>query len=176
MSKTYQWKVETSRGAESISGHQSPQPSFKRILVAVDGSDNSIRAAKLAVEMGEKFGEELLVLHVIPTVHYAVSVTAPSATLPPGVYEEYQAFDKATGETLVRSAAELAKAAGVRVRSDVQEPHGSIVEGITDYALEEHVDLIVIGNRCLSGFKKLVIGSVSSGVLSHAHCPVLVVR
>jgi nucleotide-binding universal stress UspA family protein len=161
---------------KSTGDYQSTQPSFKRVLVAVDGSENSMRAAKLAVDMAKKYGAELIVLHVIPTIHYALSVTAPSATLPPGVYEEYQAYERATGESLVRSTVDLAKAAGVPVRSDVQEPHGSIVEGITDYALGEHVDLIVIGTRGLSGFKKLVIGSVSSGVVSHAYCSVLVVR
>ncbi len=161
---------------KGIGGHQSSQPSFKRILVAVDGSDNSTRAARLAIEIAKKYGAELMVLHVIPTIHYALAVTAPSATLPPGVYDDYQAYERATGETLVSSAVDLAKAGGIRVRSDVQEPGGSIVEGITDYALGEHVDLIVIGTRGLSRFKKLVIGSVSSGVVSHAHCPVLVVR
>ena len=117
-----------------------------------------------------------MVLHVIPTIHYALSITAPSAMLPSRVYQECQAYEQATGETLVRLAVDLAKAADVRVRSDVQEPHGSIVEGITDCSLGEHVDLIVMGTRGLSGSKKLVIGSVSSGLVSHAYCPVLVVR
>ena len=161
---------------KSTGGPQSLQPIFRRILVAVDGSENSMRAAKTAIDLGKKYAAEVMVLHVIPTIHYALSVTAPSATLPAGVYEEYQAYEKATGETLVRSAADLAKAAGLRVRADVLEPRGSIVEGITNYALGEHADLIVIGTRGLSGFKKLVIGSVSSGVINHAHCPVLVVR
>jgi nucleotide-binding universal stress UspA family protein len=155
---------------------QTPGQSFKRILVAVDGSENSMRANQMAVEISQKYGAELVALHVIPTVHYAVSVTAPSGTLPPGVFEEYQAYEKTTGGALVRKAEDVAKASGVRAKSDVLEPHGSVVEGITDYALGEHADLIVIGTRGLSGFKKLVIGSVSSGVVNHAHCPVLVVR
>ena len=143
------------RGTEqSIGDHQCSQASFKRILVAVDGSNNSTRAAKLSVEVPEKYGAELMVLHVIPTMNYALSITAPSATLPPRVYQECQAYEKATGETLVRLAVDLAKAAGVHVRSDIQEPHGSIVEGITDCSLGEHVDLIVIGTRGLSGVQE----------------------
>jgi len=52
----------------------------------------------------------------------------------------------------------------------------STVQGIVEFASNEKVDLIVIGTRGLSGFKRLLIGSVSSGVVAHAHCPVLVVR
>jgi len=52
----------------------------------------------------------------------------------------------------------------------------SIVQAITDYASQEKVDLIVVGTKGLSGFKKLLIGSVSSGLFSHANQPVLVTR
>jgi nucleotide-binding universal stress UspA family protein len=162
---------------KSLSEHGNhPTPGFKRILVAIDGSENSMRAARIAVDMAQKYGAELVSLHVIPTIRYAISVTTPSAMLPPGVYKEYETYEKSLGETLVGKVEDMASAAGVRAKAAVQEPRGSIVEGITDYALGEHADLIVIGTRGLSGFKKLVIGSVSSGVVSHAHCPVLVVR
>jgi nucleotide-binding universal stress UspA family protein len=52
----------------------------------------------------------------------------------------------------------------------------SVVEAINDVALNEKVDLIVTGTRGLSGFKKVVLGSVASGVVEHAHCSVLVVK
>jgi len=51
-----------------------------------------------------------------------------------------------------------------------------VVETIINHAAKEHVDLIIVGTRGLGGFKKMLIGSVSSGVISHANCPVLVVR
>ena len=135
-----------------------------------------MRAARVAVEMAQKYKAELVALHMIPTIRYALAVTGPSATLPPGVYEEYSSYEKGVGEGFVRRVVDMANTAGVKANSAVQESHGSTVEGITNYALGEHLDLIVIGTRGLSGFKKLVIGSVSSGVVNHAHCPVLVVR
>ena len=52
----------------------------------------------------------------------------------------------------------------------------SVVGGITDFAEEENVDLIVVGTRGKSGFKKLLLGSVASGIVNYATCPVLVVK
>ena len=52
----------------------------------------------------------------------------------------------------------------------------NIAGGIVDYAEENNIDLIVIGTRGRSGFKKLLLGSVASHVITYAHCPVLVVK
>lgn len=52
----------------------------------------------------------------------------------------------------------------------------NIAEAIVDYAEEKNFKLIVIGTRGKSGFKKLLLGSVASSVITYAHCPVLVVK
>ena len=52
----------------------------------------------------------------------------------------------------------------------------SIVGGIVNFAEEEHVSLIVIGTKGRSGIKKLLLGSVASGVVTYAHCPVMIVK
>jgi nucleotide-binding universal stress UspA family protein len=52
----------------------------------------------------------------------------------------------------------------------------NISGGILDYAEENNIDLIVIGTRGRSGFKRLLLGSVASHVITYAHCPVLVVK
>jgi len=70
----------------------------------------------------------------------------------------------------------LAEAAGVSCRGEVIEASGSTVETIVDFAVREKADLIVMGTRGLGGLKKMVLGSVSSGVVSHAPCSVLIVR
>ena len=48
--------------------------------------------------------------------------------------------------------------------------------GVLDFAEENNIDLIVIGTRGRSGFKRLLLGSVASHVVTYAHCPVLVVK
>ena len=52
----------------------------------------------------------------------------------------------------------------------------SIIGAIVEYAERENIDLIVIGSRELTGFRKLLLGSVASGVVTYAHSPVLVVK
>jgi nucleotide-binding universal stress UspA family protein len=52
----------------------------------------------------------------------------------------------------------------------------NIAGGIVDYAEENNIDLIVIGTRGRSGFKKLLLGSVASHVVTYAHCPVMAVK
>ena len=65
---------------------------------------------------------------------------------------------------------------GVKVRGEIVENVSSVVESIVDYAEEWKVDMIVVGTRGLTGFKKLLLGSVSTALVSHAPCSVLVVR
>ena len=52
----------------------------------------------------------------------------------------------------------------------------SVTGSIVQYAEHENIDLIVVGTRGRSGFKRLLLGSTASGIVTHAHCPVMVVR
>jgi len=151
----------------------APLASFERILVAIDGSENSIRAAEWAIGLAKKEGASLFAVNVIPTPVYAAPSASASAT--PAMKEF---FDKARkdAETVVQDVVSRAESAGVKVRGEIIENVPSVVESITDYADEWKVQLIVVGTRGLSGFRKLLLGSVSTALVSHAPCSVLVVR
>jgi len=64
----------------------------------------------------------------------------------------------------------------IQLKTEVVVSPTSVVAAIVDYAEHEDVDLIVIGSRGRSGFKKLLLGSTASGVVTYAACPVLVVK
>lgn len=77
---------------------------------------------------------------------------------------------------IVNEAVAQAAKRSIKAKPELAEGVSSVVETIVDHATKDKVDLIVIGSRGLGGFKKLLLGSVSSGVVTHASCPVLVVR
>lgn len=52
----------------------------------------------------------------------------------------------------------------------------SVVGGIVDFADEENIDLIVVGTKGRSGLRKLLLGSVASGIVNYAHCPFMITR
>jgi len=147
--------------------------SFERILVAIDGSENSLRAARWAVDLAKREGASLFIVNVIPVPVYSSSNQIGTAT--PALKEFY---DKARtdAEVVVKNVVTKAESSGVKVRGEIIENVPSVAQAITDYAEEWKVQLIVVGTRGLSGFKKLLLGSVSSALVSHSPCSVLVVR
>jgi len=150
------------------------QMKFERILVAVDGSDNAARAAKVATTLAEKFNAELIVCHAIQSPFY--SFTQDGLAVPPDVLKDYIAAAREDAKNMVAKLVQLAEAAHVKAVSAIQENTFSVVEAIVNLAESRSVDLIVIGTRGRTGFRRLLMGSVSSGVVNHARCPVLVVR
>jgi nucleotide-binding universal stress UspA family protein len=148
---------------------------FKGVLVAVDGSPNSVRAADMAIDLAKKSGAHLYVLSVIPTPVYAatgVQGAVGSGAVAEGILDR----SKKEAEGFVAEVVSRAEAEGLKVRGEITENVPSVVEAISDYAQEWRVEVVVVGTRGLSGFKKLLLGSVSGGLVSHAPCSVLVVR
>ena len=82
---------------------------------------------------------------------------------------------KKSNDRSIESEVKLVKK-NVRLRTRVISTEASIVGAIVDYAELEGVELIVVGTRGKLGFKKLLLGSVASGVVTYSYCPVLVVK
>ena len=140
-------------------------PLFKRILVPLDGSEQSIWALGKAVQIAEKVGGEITLIHV-----YSVSRLAIT---PMQVFKYVEAMRK-FGDSILEDGKKKAKAEGVQAQTLLVEGH--TVEEIIKAAKEGNFSLIVIGARGLSKIKELLMGSVSDGVTKLAPCPVLVVR
>ena len=71
---------------------------------------------------------------------------------------------------------EKADKSGIRFRSEIIMAKRSAVSTILDYAEEQNINLIAVGTRGRSGIKKMLLGSVTSGLVTYAACPVLVVK
>ena len=139
-----------------------------KILVATDGSRTAAAAARRAAEMARAFGAELHVVYVVPvTQPYHLSLPGPES---PSLYEEDMQWAREMLDGQVRKIEELgSKVAKAHLR--VGEPDAEVI------ALGEEISasMIVVGSRGLGRLRR-PIGSVSSNVVAHAHCPVLVVR
>jgi nucleotide-binding universal stress UspA family protein len=135
-----------------------------RVLLATDGSPDATLAAESAVELCERTGSELHVVHVgeyLPTF-YAQT-------------EEEPAELRHIAQRLLDEQTERLQAAG----GQVAQAHlllGRPAEQIVNLSEELGVGVIVIGSRGLSALRRVLLGSVSESVVRHAHCPVFVVR
>lgn len=150
-------------------------PADTVLLIAYDGSDTSRHAIERAAALfpGAKA--------VIATVWEPTPVlSAPGAlgTIDPLDIESQERVDKAVNATAQRVAgegAEAATAAGLvgepRVTEDAPTWHG-----IVALADEVDADVVVCGSRGRGGLRSALLGSVSQGVMHHAHRPVLVIR
>ena len=83
---------------------------------------------------------------------------------------------KATAKKWVNEISKKAKENGLAAKSEILEEGTSIVGTIVEFAENEGIDLIVVGTKGRTGFRRLLFGSVAQGVTVYAHCPVLVVR
>lgn len=145
---------------------------FSRIIVAFDGSKDSVKAVQLACSLASKYGSDVTVVHVFASP--AIGFSAASG-MPVPDYSELEDAAKQTGQKVLSRGLQLASDAGVRAKGELVESP-SVVEALVVHATKEGADLIVVGTRGMTGFKKLILGSVSSGLVAHAPCPVLVAR
>ena len=133
-------------------------------MVAIDGSQDSFKAIEYALGVAKSFGAPL----------YAVTVTYRSKEKSDRMNDAqiwFQKFDQDAKEKNVQLKTEL-------INKHVPWPSVPVpIEYVLCmYAEKEKMDLIILGTGGESGFKKLLLGSVASGVVKYAHCPVMVVK
>ena len=135
-------------------------------MVAVDGSDRSLRTAKRAMEYAKMVNGEVVVVHVVQLPEYV------SAEIQKKMSQELA--ERARG--IFGSAQNFASETGVSMETKTLETTGSVVGAICDAAASAGIDLIVVGTRTTKDVTKLMLGSVAEGVIANARCDVLVVR
>lgn len=146
-----------------------------KILVAVDGSENGYRAAERAMKLAKDYQSELIFLRVVTTPNMVTP--AGNRGGGPAILQEFIDYAEKDAEEYVGSLTERAKSYGVpRSKGQAVRALSSPASAIVEKASEEGVDLIVIGTRGLDRPKRLLLGSVSSGVVADAESEVLVVK
>lgn len=156
---------------------------LKKILVAIDGSEASIHAANYASDIADR-GDScctLYFLHIIPpkmpaaqsSGYFGIPPKMPAGAVPMDYQKEirqkaYEWFD--------RISAKVPKKDHIHMIKKVISTGTSIVAEITNYADGNQIELVVVGATGKSGLRRLLLGSVSGGLVAHSNCSVLVVR
>lgn len=140
----------------------------KHILVPYDGSEPANRAFEFATELAKLYNARVTVVTCI-VIHSHVDPVLSVAFL------ETVKLQKEDAKKSLSKLESKLKELGVQFKTDVLEAV-SITDVLVSYAESHDVDFIIIGSRGLGGFKKLLLGSVASGVSQHSKCPVLIVK
>jgi len=139
---------------------------FHQIVMASDGSEAAGHAVRTGMELAKGYHADVSVLNVFEPhdVYSGVS----QGDMDPGIYAAR------VQEAITQQVDPIANEAGVSYSFRQEQGHPAQV--LVGFAEQQHADLIVVGSRGLGGFQRLLLGSVSTHVLHHAHCSVLVVR
>lgn len=143
---------------------------LKRILVALDGSDFSFRAAKYAIKIAKMANAEIFFMHSVVNPPYGDPRSAGM------MISAYIKEATELAELWYINAGNMASEQGVKFTAETIFDVASASDSIVNYAESKKVDLIVVGTKGRTGLKRLILGSVASGVVTHASCPVLITR
>ena len=151
---------------------------FTRILVAIDGSNESMNAADYAILVAKQYNASLTAISILPQeIRYDYDVEMADPDMPAAPVKGTVELSRHEVEAkLFSEIREKAKENNVDLQTDVIVTARSIVAEIVTYAESKNFNLIIIGTRGKTGLKRMLLGSVASGVVTYAHCPVLVVR
>lgn len=145
---------------------------FKNILIPTDGSEQSQRAVRTGVELAKLHGARVTGVHVIPDYHLLI---AYEGAFDPVTEERIEEEAKTRADTYLAFVREAATAAGVECAT-VCETSDHPYDAILRTCDSSSCDLILMTSHGRKGLAAVLLGSETRKVLTHAKCPVLVVR
>jgi nucleotide-binding universal stress UspA family protein len=150
---------------------------FSNILVPIDGSEPSFHAAQVAINIANKFNSEIIVLYVVVSPSKSEYANLTGLVTPKQIDMIIENAKKESKNWFKRIE-DIVKEKGshIKISTRVILTGVAVYGEVIEYAQQKSVDLIVIGTRGRSGIKKLLLGSTASGVVTYAHCPVLVTK
>ncbi len=145
--------------------------SYKRLLVATDGSETSDLAINSAIQLTKDLNATLCIIHIVDVF---------PANLPLGIdLERYQDSVRQEGKQILAKAKELSDKKAIATEIELIEiSNGTdkISEKIIETAQNREVDIIVIGTHGRRGFRRLLLGSVAEETMRISTIPILLIR
>jgi nucleotide-binding universal stress UspA family protein len=138
---------------------------YKNILLASDGSENAVRAAKEAVKVASNNKESII------NVVYVIDLGQSKSDILHSNSKEEIEFERRKKNSKV---IQFLNEANVNYKTTILrgEPGPELVK----FANEQNVDIVVIGSRGLNALQEMVLGSVSHKVMKRVNCPALIVK
>jgi nucleotide-binding universal stress UspA family protein len=144
---------------------------FSTIVVGTDGSDTATQAVREAVDLAKALGARLeLVSAYAPVPEQRLRAERREA--PEDI--QWAINPREEVDMSLERAAEIGRDAGVAVNMHARQ--GDPADAILDVAEEQNADLVIVGNKGMTGAKRFLLGSVPNKVSHHAPCSVLIVR
>ncbi|MBX5440760.1 MAG: universal stress protein [Solirubrobacteraceae bacterium] len=144
---------------------------FKSIVVGTDGSETASEAVRQAVELARDIGAKIRLVSAYEPVP-ASRLRVEKQQVPQDV--QWMVNPREDVDATLEDAAEMVRTAGVEVETYARQ--GDPADAILDVAEETEADLIVVGNKGMTGAKRFLLGSVPNKVSHHAPCSVLIIR
>jgi len=146
---------------------------YQRILIPTDGSDISSAAARAGIEFAKEFNAETIGMYVAPDYSFPIYTDSVPPSYP--TKEDYEASARKAGEKYLKDIQDAAVSAGLKF-TPIIEFSDSPAQQIVEAAEKNACDLIFMGSHGRSGLGQLLLGSITSKVLSACQIPVLVYR
>ena len=144
---------------------------FERIVVGTDGSETASEAVRQAIELAKSTGGTLEIVSAFEPVPQS-RLREESGEVPGDIAHAIGPREDVNG--IVEAAAGQASQAGVDAHAHVRE--GEPADAILDVAEEVKADLILVGNKGMTGARRFLLGSVPNKISHHAPCSVLIIR
>ena len=144
---------------------------FNSIVVGTDGSETAARAVTEAIDLASKLDAKLSVVSAYEPVSPA-RLREEAVQAPRDV--EWTINPREDVDTVLAAAQEEADGRGIEARTWARE--GDPADAILDVTEETGADLVVVGNKGMTGAKRFLLGSVPNKVSHHAPCSVLIIR
>jgi nucleotide-binding universal stress UspA family protein len=150
--------------------------SIKKILVPVDGSETSFRAANYALNIANLINAQLVPINIIEDVKQGGAIGLQAKYGKVSIVKAFKNARRLSAEDWLNKIENAAQTLGVKVNGVILDAEGKNEKKmITEYAIKNNIDLIVIGSKGNSRFKGLWIGGFTNSILHHSAKPVLVV-
>jgi nucleotide-binding universal stress UspA family protein len=148
---------------------------FSKIVVGIDGSAESMKAVEFAVSMAKIYRAELVAVHVL-TSDIGYIYSSPGVEGPPLTIKEIILLAEDEATKWFDEAKEIANNKEIQLKTEFIVAKKSVLNTMLEYVEEHNINLIVVGTRGRSGIKKMLLGSVASGLVTYASCPVLAIK